>query len=288
MCPSCRRDAGCTSRRSRGTSSRSRRSPPSPSGAGSHWTARGSSAHPEVGPLQLDDDFDRDLLRHIWVLKLADEEAEVLGDPAALGVREVSSRTARAGRPCTAAGTPSSSRRAPSPAIRREPGDAFATAYVVGRNAGFGPAGRRTPCDSGGRVADRADEGAHLDRRRPVLRRPRDGRGRRRGTARSTCRRRPCSTCRASLAAAAAGATVVAVVDAKPPLAHLLRRRLDLARIRPRAARRTRGRDRGRRSRPDRLRRRGTGSSSRGTAACSGARSPWSCPEIVAAVFPGS
>ena len=44
---------------------------------------------PRIGPLQLDDDFDRDLLRHVWILKLADEEAEVLGDPAALGVREV-------------------------------------------------------------------------------------------------------------------------------------------------------------------------------------------------------
>ena len=44
---------------------------------------------PEVGPLRLDDDFDRELLRHIWVLKLAEEEAEVLGDPTALGVREV-------------------------------------------------------------------------------------------------------------------------------------------------------------------------------------------------------
>ncbi len=31
----------------------------------------------------------RELLRHIWVLKLAEEEAEVIGDVAALGVREV-------------------------------------------------------------------------------------------------------------------------------------------------------------------------------------------------------
>jgi sugar/nucleoside kinase (ribokinase family) len=44
---------------------------------------------PEVGPLVLDDDFDRDILRHIWVLKLAEEEAEVVGDPTKLGVREV-------------------------------------------------------------------------------------------------------------------------------------------------------------------------------------------------------
>jgi sugar/nucleoside kinase (ribokinase family) len=44
---------------------------------------------PELGPLQLDADFDRDILRHLQVLKLAEEEAEVVGDPTALGVREV-------------------------------------------------------------------------------------------------------------------------------------------------------------------------------------------------------
>ena len=43
----------------------------------------------QTGPLELDDDFDRELLRYIWVLKLADEEAEVVGDVSALGVREM-------------------------------------------------------------------------------------------------------------------------------------------------------------------------------------------------------
>jgi sugar/nucleoside kinase (ribokinase family) len=44
---------------------------------------------PRTGPLELDDDFDREILRYIWVLKLADEEAEVVGDVHSLGVREV-------------------------------------------------------------------------------------------------------------------------------------------------------------------------------------------------------
>jgi sugar/nucleoside kinase (ribokinase family) len=96
---------------------------------------------PEVGALRLDDDFDREILRHVWVLKLAEEEAEVLGDPAALGVREVivtrGSRgaTLHLGR---------SSEHVPARAASGDPtgaGDAFAAAYVVARNAGFAPGG---------------------------------------------------------------------------------------------------------------------------------------------------
>src|SRR2546423_8423276 len=42
-----------------------------------------------TGPLELDADFDPDILRHVSILKLAEEEAEVIGDLAALGVPEV-------------------------------------------------------------------------------------------------------------------------------------------------------------------------------------------------------
>ena len=87
--PTFRPRAGCTSRRSRVTSSRSKRSPRSRADAACRSTGRDSCACPRVGPLQLDADFDPELLRHIWVLKLSDEEAEVVGDVAALGVREV-------------------------------------------------------------------------------------------------------------------------------------------------------------------------------------------------------
>ena len=95
----------------------------------------------EVGPLRLDADYDPDLLRHIWVLKLAEEEAEVLGDPAALGVREVLVTHGSRGSTVYVAGRPEF---VPARRIDREPtgaGDAFCTAYVVARNAGFAPAG---------------------------------------------------------------------------------------------------------------------------------------------------
>jgi sugar/nucleoside kinase (ribokinase family) len=96
---------------------------------------------PEVGPLRLDDDFDREILRHVWVLKLADEEAEVLGDPAALGVREVVVTHGSRGATLYLGGT---SEHVPAWPVSTDPtgsGDAFATAYVVARNAGFTPVG---------------------------------------------------------------------------------------------------------------------------------------------------
>jgi sugar/nucleoside kinase (ribokinase family) len=96
---------------------------------------------PEIGPLRLDDDFDREILRHIWVLKLADEEAEVLGDPAALGVREVLLTHGSRGSTIYYGGT---SEHVPARAVGTDPtgaGDAYATAYVVARNAGFAPVG---------------------------------------------------------------------------------------------------------------------------------------------------
>jgi sugar/nucleoside kinase (ribokinase family) len=96
---------------------------------------------PELGPLRLDDDFDRELLQHVWVLKLAEEEADVLGDPSALGVREVIVTHGSRGATLYLRGH---SERVPARAIPGDPtgaGDAFATAYVVARNAGFAPAG---------------------------------------------------------------------------------------------------------------------------------------------------
>jgi sugar/nucleoside kinase (ribokinase family) len=94
-----------------------------------------------TGRLVLDDDFDRDLLRHIWVLKLAEEEAGVLGDPAALGVREVLVTRGSRGSTVYFGG---GSEDVPARGVDADPtgaGDAFATAYIVGRSAGFSPAG---------------------------------------------------------------------------------------------------------------------------------------------------
>jgi sugar/nucleoside kinase (ribokinase family) len=94
-----------------------------------------------VGPLELDGDFDRDVLRHVWVLKLADEEAEVVGDVDGLGVREVIVTHGSRGSTVYCGGA---SEFVPARAIDADPtgaGDAFATAYIVGRNAGFSPVG---------------------------------------------------------------------------------------------------------------------------------------------------
>jgi sugar/nucleoside kinase (ribokinase family) len=105
------------------------------------FDGQGLVRRPKVGPLVLDDDFDRDLLRHIWVLKLADEEAEVLGDVHALGVREVVVTHGSRGSTVYCGGVAEDVRAHP---LDRDPtgaGDAFATAYIVGRNAGFGPVG---------------------------------------------------------------------------------------------------------------------------------------------------
>lgn len=96
---------------------------------------------PHTGPLELDDNFDRELLRYIWVLKLADEEADVIGDVHALGVREVLVTHGSLGSTVYCGGVAEEVKAHP---IDRDPtgaGDAFATAYIVGRNAGFGPVG---------------------------------------------------------------------------------------------------------------------------------------------------
>jgi sugar/nucleoside kinase (ribokinase family) len=96
---------------------------------------------PEVGPLQLDANFDPEILRHIWVLKLADEEAEVVGDPAALGVREVLVTHGSRGSTVYYGGR---TEFVPAHPLRADPtgaGDAYSIAYLVARNTGFGPVG---------------------------------------------------------------------------------------------------------------------------------------------------
>lgn len=96
---------------------------------------------PEIGPLKLDADFDPEILRYIWALKLADEEAEVIGDPAALGVREVLVTHGSRGSTVYYGGHSEFVPAHPLPADPTGAGDAYSIAYVVGRNAGFGPVG---------------------------------------------------------------------------------------------------------------------------------------------------
>jgi sugar/nucleoside kinase (ribokinase family) len=96
---------------------------------------------PRTGPLDLDDEFDREVLRYVWILKLADEEAEAIGDIAGLGVREVVVTHGSRGSTVHCGGAAEFVRAHPLDVDPTGAGDAFATAYIVGRNAGFGPAG---------------------------------------------------------------------------------------------------------------------------------------------------
>jgi sugar/nucleoside kinase (ribokinase family) len=96
---------------------------------------------PEVGPLRLDADYDPELLRHIWVLKLAEEEAEVVGDVAGLGPREVLVTHGSRGATVYTGGRSEFIAAHGLPVDPTGAGDAFATSYIVARNAGFAPTG---------------------------------------------------------------------------------------------------------------------------------------------------
>lgn len=93
----------------------------------------------KLGPLELDADYDPDVLRHVSVLKLSEEEAEVLGDPAALPVPEVVVTRGPKGSTVITDG-----REEHVPAVRvgghrTGTGDAFAVAYVAARSEGERP-----------------------------------------------------------------------------------------------------------------------------------------------------
>jgi sugar/nucleoside kinase (ribokinase family) len=93
-----------------------------------------------TGLLELDADFDPAVLRHVWVLKLSEEEAEVLGDPLALGVRELLVTHGARGATVYAGGRVD---HVPAFAIDRDPtgaGDAFCVSYLSARSVGFAPA----------------------------------------------------------------------------------------------------------------------------------------------------
>ncbi len=98
-----------------------------------------------LGPLVLDGDFDRDLLRHVTVLKLAEEEARaVVGDAdleelRALGVPEVLVTFGLSGSLVLARGV---AQRVPAQPVDADPtgaGDAFSITYLGARASGHGP-----------------------------------------------------------------------------------------------------------------------------------------------------
>jgi sugar/nucleoside kinase (ribokinase family) len=95
---------------------------------------------PQTGELRLDAAYDPAVLEHVQVLKLADEEAEVLGDPAALPVPEVLVTHGARGSTLYVAGVPE---RVPAFGIDADPtgaGDAFSIGYVAARSRGLRPA----------------------------------------------------------------------------------------------------------------------------------------------------
>jgi sugar/nucleoside kinase (ribokinase family) len=101
------------------------------------FDAHGLVRRPEKGALQLDADFDRELLRHVTVLKLAEEEAELVGE---VDVPEVVITLGSRGAIVRARGRET---RVTTRPLERDPtgaGDAFAAAYVVSRAAGQPPA----------------------------------------------------------------------------------------------------------------------------------------------------
>jgi sugar/nucleoside kinase (ribokinase family) len=102
---------------------------------------------PQLGPLVLDADFDRDLLRHVAVLKLAEEEALALAGSTdadalrELGVPEVVVTLGARGSLVLAHGEVT---RVPARPLEIEvdttgAGDAFAAGYVAARAEGHSP-----------------------------------------------------------------------------------------------------------------------------------------------------
>jgi len=101
------------------------------------FDGHGLVRRPEQGPLQLDADFDRTLLRYVTVLKLAEEEAELVGE---VDVPELLITLGSQGAVVRAQGRET---RVATRPLERDPtgaGDAFAAAYVVSRAAGHPPA----------------------------------------------------------------------------------------------------------------------------------------------------
>ena len=196
-CP--KRCGWSTSRRSRApTSRRDARGDGRPRAAA---LVRRPGARPAVAdsaPLELDADFDPELLRHVAVLKLNDEEAEVIGDPTELGVRELLLTHGSRGATVVADGSVHEVPRVRArgrPDRRRRRASASRTSS--GALSGARAAERCAPRDlrSSQRCWRMPGDRARRDRCRHLRRRSRDRRGRAGRSVRARLRRRV-STCR--------------------------------------------------------------------------------------------
>jgi sugar/nucleoside kinase (ribokinase family) len=94
---------------------------------------------PQPGPLRLDADFDPALLEHVQILKLAEEEAEVIGKVDKLGVPEVLVTFGPRGSCIYVGGRPERVGAWPVAADPTGSGDAFSAAYLAGRSGGLAP-----------------------------------------------------------------------------------------------------------------------------------------------------
>jgi sugar/nucleoside kinase (ribokinase family) len=104
------------------------------------FDGQGLVRRPELGPLQLDAKFDPAVLEHVSILKLAEEEAAVLGGVEGLGVPEIVVTLGSRGSIVYAGGAEVHVPARPLPRDPTGAGDAFATAYLAGRAAGHAPA----------------------------------------------------------------------------------------------------------------------------------------------------
>jgi sugar/nucleoside kinase (ribokinase family) len=94
---------------------------------------------PERGPLRLDANYDPALLEHVQILKLAEEEAEVVGAVDKLGVPEVLVTYGERGSRVYFEGRVEDVGAWPVAADPTGSGDAFAAAYLAGRSEGLTP-----------------------------------------------------------------------------------------------------------------------------------------------------
>lgn len=93
----------------------------------------------EPGPLKLDANFDPAMLEHVRILKLAEEEAEVIGAVDKLGVPEVLVTYGERGSCVYADGRKEDVGAWPVAADPTGSGDAFSAAYLTGRSRGLTP-----------------------------------------------------------------------------------------------------------------------------------------------------
>jgi sugar/nucleoside kinase (ribokinase family) len=93
----------------------------------------------EPGPLRLDADFDPAVLEHVQILKLAEEEADVVGAIDKLGVPEVLVTFGERGSRVYYKGRSEEVGAWPVAVDPTGSGDAFSAAYLAGRSQGLAP-----------------------------------------------------------------------------------------------------------------------------------------------------